>query len=224
MPSQKETPPADNLFNADVPTPAAEVKVKAVKPEAPVEVVATTGQLEAIELLMLKERADQMQVAYHPNIGLATLRAKIAAALNTAETVAAPVAIEAEAVPESVYEYKARMRAEANALVRVVVNCMNPAKQLWEGEVFTVSNSIVGTVKKFIPFNAEAGYHVPQMILNQLVERKCQVFYTHTDPRTRIKTRKGKLINEFNIIVLPALTEGELKELAAAQAAANNID
>jgi len=224
MPSQKETPPVDNLFNADVPTPAAEVKVKAVKPEAPVKVVATADQLEAIELNMLKERADQMQVTYHPNIGLATLRAKIAAALNTAETVAATVVDEVEAVPESIYEYKARMRAEAHALIRVVVNCMNPAKQLWEGEVFTVSNSVVGTVKKFIPFNAEAGYHIPRMIYNQLIERKCQVFYTHTDPRTRMKTRKGKLINEFNVVVLPALTEGELKELAAAQAAANNID
>jgi hypothetical protein len=224
MPSQKETPPVDNLFNADVPTPVAEVKAKAVKPAAPVEIVATADQLEAIELNMLKERADQMQVAYHPNIGLATLRAKIAAALNVVETVVAPVVVEAEPVPESVYEYRARMQAEAYALIRVVVNCMNPAKQLLPGEVFTVSNRIVGTVKKFVPFNVEAGYHIPQMIVNQLIEKKCQIFVTQEDPRTKIKTSKGKLINAFNVVVLPALTEGELKELAAAQAAANNID
>ena len=44
---------------------------------------------------------------------------------------------------------------------------MNPTKKEWEGEIITVSNALVAvTVKKYIPFAAEDGWHVPQISLN----------------------------------------------------------
>ena len=74
-----------------------------------------------------------------------------------------------------------------------------------------------------IPFNAEEGWHVPKIIYNQLVQRECQVFYTVKNARGQ-STRKGKLIKEFAIEVLPQLTEKELTELARRQAMAKAVD
>jgi hypothetical protein len=100
---------------------------------------------------------------------------------------------------------------------------MNPAKKEWDGEIITTGNSLVGTFRKYIPFNSDEGWHVPQIIYNQLVSRQCQVFTTVTDARGN-KVRRGKLIREFAIEVLPQLTPQELHELAQRQAMAKSID
>jgi len=100
---------------------------------------------------------------------------------------------------------------------------MNPDKKEWEGEVFTASNSIIPTQKKFVPFNAENGWHVPQIILNMIKERQCQVFKTVKGPRGE-KIRKGVLVPEFSVEILDALTQNDLNDLAKTQAVANNLD
>ena len=162
------------------------------------------------ELTTLKERADQMGLSYHPSIGVEKLREKINDALAESSE---------PAEPESAGAIRKRKRDEALALVRIRVTCMNPNKKEWEGEIFTVSNAVVGTQRKYVPFNADEGYHVPRIILNQIKARQCQVFHTVKDERGN-KTRQGKLIKEFAVEELPALTEQELKELAQRQAMA----
>jgi len=62
-------------------------------------------------------------------------------------------------------------------------------------------------------------FHVPRIIYNVRRDLKCQVFVTERDDKGR-QIRKGKQINEFNIAVLPPLTEQELKDLAQRQAMA----
>lgn len=170
------------------------------------------------EMASLKQRASLMNIPYHPSISLAKLRDKVNAAVATPveETpVAKPV--------NKVQEFNARKRAEAEELVRIRITCMNPAKKEWQGEIITTGNSVVGTHRKFVPFDADAGWHVPRIIYNQLVERQCQVFYTKKNSRGQ-STRHGKLIKEFAIEVLPALTPEELRELAEQQALAHAID
>jgi hypothetical protein len=61
------------------------------------------------------------------------------------------------------------------------------------------------------------------MIYEQLLQRQCQIFYTHKDAKGN-KSRKGKLIKEFSIELLPALTTSELKDLAQRQAMAQSGD
>ena len=99
---------------------------------------------------------------------------------------------------------------------------MNPAKQSWEGEIFTVSNSVIGTMKKFIPFHAEEGWHIPQALLNTIQERQYQAPYTERGPKGQ-EMRRFKLVKEFSIEILPNLTDSELKDLANQQAIANRI-
>lgn len=167
------------------------------------------------ELSALKARADQMGISYHPSIGLEKLREKINAQLSGESEPAA----EAPVGEETLGQRRARIRAEAIKKVRVRITCMNPIKKEWEGEIFTVSNAVVGTVKEYVPFNADDGWHVTQMVLNQIQQRKCQVFHTVKNDRG-FKQREGKLIKEFAVEILPPLTEQELRELGQRQAMA----
>lgn len=170
----------------------------------------------ADELTALKERAELMGVKFHPSISLEKLREKVNAAL-------APEAEAANAAPETKKISRLEAQRKASELVRIRVTCMNPAKKEWEGEIFTVGNATVGTFKKYVPFNADEGWHVPRMIFDQLKERQCQVFVTSKDKRGNT-TRVGKLIKEFAVEVLDPLTEEELKDLAQRQAMAKSID
>lgn len=182
------------------------------------------------ELSTLKHRADMLGLQYHPSIGADKLREKIAAALadKPAETPATDTSAAAAASPteqkivaaqETESQRRARLKREANELIRINVMCMNPAKKEWDGEIITTGNSVVGTFKKFIPFNTADGWHVPRIIYEQLKARECQVFVVRKNPNGT-KSRHGKLIKEFSIDVLDALTPAELSELARRQALA----
>jgi hypothetical protein len=169
------------------------------------------------ELETLKERADKMGVKYHPNVGVETLRERVNAAL-AGETTEESKEAEKSSEEETEGQRKQRMKKEALKLVRVRVTNMNPNKKEWEGEILTVSNAVLGTVKRFVQFNEE--WHVEQIILNAMKERQCQIFQKARGPRGE-QIVKPKLIKEFNIEILPPLTEKELKELAQRQAMAN---
>lgn len=170
------------------------------------------------ELTSLKSRADLMGISYHPSIGVEKLREKIAAAMA-----GSGVKEDAETNEETEGQKRNRLVQEASKLVRIRLTCMNPNKKDWDGEFFTVGNSVVGSYTKYVPFNAEEGWHVPQIIYNHLIERQCQIFVGRkTDKGATI--REGKLIKEFAIEVLPQLTEEELKELARRQAMAGGLE
>ena len=174
-----------------------------------------TTVVEPTELDALKERADLLGISYHPSIGLDKLREKVNAAVTSEGD--GKTEDEGKASNMSETSTRSQKRKDAAELVRVRITCMNPNKREWEGELFTAGNRVVGTFKKMVPFDVE--WHVPRIILNMIQSRKCQVFHTVTDGRGN-KTRKGKLIKEYSVEVLPSLTEKELKELAQRQAMA----
>lgn len=166
------------------------------------------------ELSALKARADLLGISYHPSIGLEKLRDKVNAALSAGDK------DEPSAKDEAAE--RVEMQRKASELVRIRITCMNPAKKEWEGEIFTTGNAVVGTFKKFVPFNADEGWHVPRIILEMIQQRECQVFTTIRGPRGNT-TRQGKLIKEFAVEVMPPLTEDELKDLAQRQAMAGSV-
>jgi len=125
------------------------------------------------ELVTLKARADQLGVKYHPSIGIEKLREKVAEAMGGTTPATDEPAGE---VVETEGQRRKRLKNEASKLVRIRVTCMNPAKREWSGEIFTVGNSMVGSFKKFIPFNADEGWHVPHIMYEALKARECQVF------------------------------------------------
>tara|TARA_R110000851_G_scaffold249018_1_gene401546 strand:- start:207 stop:767 length:561 start_codon:yes stop_codon:yes gene_type:complete len=167
------------------------------------------------ELDTLRGRADQLGIDYRHNTGVEKLRKLVNAKLT-------PVAEEVKVPATQTEQQKvAQIRKEAAALVRIRVTCMNPNKKNWEGEIFSVGSAKLGTFKKFVPFDAPDGWHVPQIIFNMIKERKCSIFYNFTSP-SGAKSRKSKLVPEFSIDILPALTEKELNNLARQQALTND--
>lgn len=178
------------------------------------------------ELTALKARADMLGVSYHPSIGLEKLRNKVNAAVtgtgdkDEEEDKPKAAVVKEE---ETASQKRARLYAQAAELVRIRVTCMNPNKREWEGEIFTAGNSAVGTLKKYVPFNADEGWHVPRIIYNQIVDRQCQVFVTERT-KNGVPIVRGKLIKEFAVEVLPPLTKDELTELARRQAMARSVD
>lgn len=185
------------------------------------------------QLELLKKRAQMLNIKYHHNIGIAKLSALIEAQIGTTEkeapVVTAPVQIGDKMDPfvpskrETKAQTRLRLRREANELVRVRITCMDPNKKAWEGEFFTVSNSVAGTVTKYIQYNSAEGYHVPRIILEHMREKKCQIFSKKRGPMG-MNTSEGKLIKAFAIEVLDALTPTEMKALANQQAMVSNTN
>lgn len=180
----------------------------------------TTEVVQQDELSTLKARADLLGISYHPSIGVEKLREKLAVALEDNEAKSEGNGIDTS--EETKDQKRLRLLQEATKLIRIRVTCMNPAKKEWEGEIFTVGNNVVGTLKKYIPFNADDGWHVPYIMYEMLKERQCQVFVS-TKTKNGVTVRQGKLIKEFAIEVLPPLTEEELKDLAQRQAMAKSV-
>jgi hypothetical protein len=178
-------------------------------------------EAEFDELATLKARADMMGIKYHPNTGIDKLRAKVnnAIANDTEEEDKSSTPANNNYLTEKQFreeEFKLR-KSNAGKLVRIRVTCMNPSKKEWDGEIISVGSAKMGTFKKFVKFNTDDGWHVPFIIYEYMKERKCSIFHTITDAKGQ-KIRKAKLVNEFNIEVLPPLTPAELKALAQQQA------
>jgi len=169
------------------------------------------------ELEMLQERATKLGITYRSNTGAVKLSKMIDKLLGTEDTDVD------NTKPLTLAQRTDELRKECTRLVRVVVTCMNPTKREYSGEIFTVGNSTAGSFKKFVPFNEDAGYHIPNIIFKHLQERECQIFVNKTNPDGS-QRRVGKLIKEFAITVLPPLTATELKDLAEMQALNRSID
>jgi len=179
----------------------------------------------------LKSQANLLGVKFHHRAGAAKIQEAIDLHLATSADVipaASPEQRPASEIgkipkyeePMTSVEYRQSelkgARKRCSELVRIRLQCMNPQKKEWPGEIISVGSAKLGTFKKFIPFNGEP-YHVPRIIYDRLCERECSVFFNSTDERGH-KTRKGRLIKEFNVEVLTPLTQIELDDLAKVQA------
>lgn len=173
------------------------------------------------ELTKLKARADLMNIEYHPSIGVAKLRQKIEEHLNAEP--AKPAVATAKPGQETEGQRRQRLMDEAGKQVRVIVSCKNPAKKEWPGQLFSAGNSLVGTFTKFVPFDNEEGWHIPHIIFQQIKAAEYQSFYTEKS-KNGVSIRRGKLVKEFAVEVLDALTPEELHELAQRQAMSKSID
>jgi len=169
--------------------------------------------IEVTELGALKQIADNMGLKYHPSISLEKLKDKV-------EKAREPVATKAV---EKLNKMDARKTyiTEATKLVRVRVVNMNPTRRESKGEYITVSNKMVGTVKRFVPFDVV--WHVEEFIYKTLKNRKFRKSIQEPDGRGG-KVAKNVFIPEFSVEVLPQLTKKELEELAADQSARGAID
>lgn len=182
------------------------------------------------ELTVLKQRAKLMNISFSNNISLEKLRQKIADAQEGKAS--EPEQEEPEVNPledtkkapvkETEAQMRQRIRLEQTRLIRVRIQNLDPKKKDLPGEIITVANEYMGTIRKFVPFGeaTDNGYHIPYCIYEFLKNRKFL--------NIRV-TQKGKKIEqawvrEFAIEELPPLTQEDLDKLAAAQTAAGSTN
>lgn len=176
------------------------------------------------ELTLLKRRADQLGVSYSNNIGLETLKERVAKAMEGDKDKEEPAKKEAPATENSAGPTRNELRKEAEKLIRIRYTNMNPLKKDVPGEFFTVANGIIGTIKKYVPYGAasENGWHVPNVIYKMMKRKTFTVTTTKRDEQGRpYQTRVER--KEFAIEVLPPLTKEELEKLAKDQRASGRV-
>ena len=175
--------------------------------------------MTTLTLSNLKEEAKKIGVSFANNITTDALAQKINNHLALQQLEENKGIISSKIVDlnnETPQQLKMRLRKEALRLVRIRLSCVNPLKRDWEGEVFTVDSNITGVQRRNVPFNNEAGWHVPQIMLEFIKERKFQTFTTKTIKGREVK--KAVLVKEFLVEVLPPLTTKELEDLAHQEA------
>ena len=190
------------------------------------------------ELDMLKARATMMGVEFSNNIGIDTLRARVNAAMEGSEApkevskakddapeVNALTGEAADVDPDAGLTTRQILQRDQMKLVRVRITNLDPKKKDLQGEVITVANEFLGTVRKFVPFGevTDEGYHIPYCIYNMLCERVFLHIRTFKDKRTGQIQIEQKEVREFALEVLPPLTPKELAALATAQQAAGGL-
>ena len=187
-------------------------------------VVEETTETGPDELTLLKTRAGQMGLSFHPKIGVESLRDKINEKLAGGKPTDADEA--GEPVKLTPAQAKAALRVavrrEALKLVRVRISNLNPQKNDLNGEVFTIANKYIGEVKKYIPYGeaSDNGYHIPMCIYNNLKSRKyLQLRTIKSQTLGKPDTVKQRWVPEFSLEVLDPLTKEELHELARVQEA-----
>ena len=204
---------------------------------------SATEQQPADEMTLLKARAKLMGIVFSNNIGKDALIAKINAKLNeeedpgetqTNETNQAsqastemvppnPLIGQTEPQPANARTPTLReyLMREQMKLVRLRISNLDPKKADLPGEIITVSNEVLGTVQKYIPFGevTDDGYHVPYCIYTVL---KDKMFLDIRSKRglNGVPQISQKWVREFALEVLPPLSPEDLRELATAQAAA----
>ena len=174
----------------------------------------------------LKAKADKLGIKYKSNISETALAKKIDSVLSDEST----AKDESDEVDESEQDDeeaeapkpkkldKASERKRSQKLIRVIVRPLDPRRTQLDGELVMTGNSAIGTTGKFVPFNVEAGFHIPEIIYNTLKDRTFTEFYTvqDKDGNEHTKSRQKKA---FIIEVLDPLTEAEIQEIKIRQQA-----
>lgn len=168
----------------------------------------------------LKKQADRMGIPYKSNTSVATLQKLIK------ERLEAPIGGEDSKEPKTAEGTGSKKQltkgelAEANykeamKLVRVIITPMEATKATnLESEMFCAGNSLVGTVKRTIPFGVE--WHVEQILINSIKEKKYQMFISKKN-HLGVDVVSARMVPAYSITTLDPLTQEELDKLADLQ-------
>ena len=121
-------------------------------------------------------------------------------------------------------ELEGLRKAEANKLIRVIVRSNNPLKRDHAGDIFTVGNRKLNNgkaIKKYIPYNNEEGWFIPNILYEHLLAAECQIFKKAV--RNGQEFMEPQNIKAFNVEVLDPLTKEEIEKLRIKQKATNSI-
>lgn len=171
----------------------------------------------------LKKQADLLGVQYKSNTSVATLQKaiqdKLAEPIGGASSEDKDVsgsAVQAEGTGTE-DNFKAAMK-----LHRVIITPMEATKASnLDSELFCAGNSLVGTVKRTIPFGEP--WHVEAILLHSIKEKKYQMFISKKTPQG-VPHTTAKLVPAYSIAFLDPLTPAELDALADHQIRTRSLE
>lgn len=168
----------------------------------------TTPKAKPTQLELLKTQAEIMGIEYREDITEQALRKQLMDALAQADS--------GETISHA---DRKKLIKDSMKLERVIISPNATHMKEHQGQIFSVGNSILGYVNKFVLFNAE--YHVPKIILDHIKDQKMQFFTTKVVNGEQL--RESKLRPMYTVEVLDPLTKEELEDLAKSQAARHSI-
>lgn len=210
----------------------------------------TKDQVSGIsDIQVLRNIANDFEITFSGNTGIDTLKNKISEYIDSLPTLLIDEEIDEEiqvapplqkkAHVPTVTEYaqmdptkeedpqirRQIVRAKALRLHRIKIINLDPADAQLSGGIITAYNKYLGKVAKFVPYGDESshGYHVPEIIFNQLKTQKFALRREKKNSKFGVKAYTTTMVNKFAIEELPLLTKKELEDLAARQAAAQSI-
>lgn len=161
----------------------------------------------------LLARAALMGLKVHPNAKAETIQARIRQHLEdggddeqVAQDASAPVAPAPVSTKKELHP--------SRRLIRCIVTCNDPQKADQSGDTIYISNSSIGDLRFYFPFNKP--WHVPQAVLDTLKEAK---LFLHSS-RNNGKEVITREVPRYNIEILPPLSEKEREKIHNKQAAA----
>ena len=182
------------------------------------------------QLEVLKGRATLMGIPFSNNIGVEALLKKIEEKMASDEPEVneeeQPEANPLDGTSGKKVSLQKFLRDREMKLMRVRIQNLDPKKADLQGEMFTIANKYLGTVRKYIPYGeaSDQGYHIPYFIYKALKRRKFLNLRTKKANHGTDMVEYDRWTPEFAIDVLPDLTPDELAKLAKAQLAAGTSD
>lgn len=160
------------------------------------------------EIELLKVQADLIGLDYKGNVSAKALRKQIM-----------DVLISQAGDDDTTNDERVDLEKDCNRLIRAVVMPVASHMRDYQGQLFSVGNSVINTVSKFIMFNTE--FHIPNIIIKHIQAQEMQYFVTERHNGREV--RKPKMAKAFNVTILPTLSEEELQELGRSQENRNAI-
>lgn len=161
------------------------------------------------EIELLKTQADILGLEYKGNISAKALRKQIMDTLNAAD--------DSEGMSDN---DRATAEKDSIKLIRCIVMPNAAHMRDYQGQLFSVGNSLINAVSKYVLFNVE--YHVPKIILDHIQQQEMQFFVTRKVNGREI--RESKMTRAYSVTILDPLTDEELKELARSQENRNAVE
>lgn len=107
-------------------------------------------------------------------------------------------------------EKRAEARKEATKLVRCNITAMGPFEKQLQGAMFDVGNSVVGAIRRYIPFDTD--WHCEAMLLEHIKQRKYRTKHEWKDPDTQQPVYENRFHKAFGVVVLDTLSKDELEK------------
>jgi len=163
------------------------------------------------EIELLKTQADILGLDYKGNVSAKALRKQIMDLLLS----------ESDDNDKSISNKdRVTLEKESGKLIRAVVMPVAAHMRDYQGQLFSVGNSVINTISKYILFNSE--FHIPNIILEHIEAQEMQYFTTKRVNGRDV--RESKMAKAFNVTRLPTLTKEELIELGRSQENRNAVN